>query len=1400
MNNRAIPLFPWVIIFLLPSLLLFGCSKHKSINSTGDKPSPPKNVEVVSGGGEVTISWEPVEGAESYNLYWADRLNVTQDANKIENVESPYRHTGLVYDSTYFYRITAVNESGESAFSDEVNAVPHRRVAIPDVPANIQIAAGDKKIMISWDTVSEDVRYNIYWSETSGVTQKSTKIPDVSTPFIHDDLSNGTMYYYCVSAENETGESDLSATKYAVPGPATKVPNPPNNVKIYERNSILTFTWDPVIDASLYNVYWSFGSTVSRADNKEITTTTPFDLINMENNKNVYIRISSRNDVGEGQLSVTYSAVPMPLAPPQNLLVTESYKQVTLLWKTVPNAAFCNLYWRLSDDTNFIRIADVTSPFVHDSLDPSMIYVYYLTSANPFEESKPSVVVSASTKLTPPFAVDAKGGYRENRLTWTSVSHVPAYLVYWRTGSGADTTSGTAVCSTSSFVHENLPLNTHYYYRIRSKDGDALSERYSEAWAKTLLDMPEAKAGDDLQVTKGDTVHLHGVGIDSFGTIVKYEWKIGDQEWVETSSGDTVIIAPEETQSIICSLKVTDDDGLVDSDDIKIVIALDPPNVSLKASRTTAGFNDTVALTIEASDSGRIVSYEMKFGADDWISVSGNDTTVRTPSVAGAWACSLKVTDDDGEYALGRVSITVKSNPPKVTVQGSPLTTGLNDQVTFSCEATDDGSVIGYKWKFGGGDWIETSTGDTVVRTPSIAGTWVCSLLVTDDDGEITRKVVNVKVESHPPKVTAVSDVQTTGFNDPVAFTGNATDNGTVALYEWKFGTDDWVAVTEGDTTAKSPFNSGEWMCILRATDDDGETACDTVKISVVSHPPVVTASSNVGTTGFNDPVEFSGTASDNETGLHYFWKFGSEDWVESQVITVTRNAPFTAGTWVCSLKVTDADGETGYAQVAVGVESSPPTVAAAGTPLSTGLNDPVTLSVTATDDGAIVKYEWKLGGSDWLTASGNDTIVYTPSVPGTWVCSLRVTDDDGEQRSDKVSITVVSNPPVVQATAAPGTTGLNDPVVFTADATDNGSVEKYEWKFGNGNWIEVSSGDTTVNAPFMAGAWACSLKVTDDDGETTIKNFQITVTSNPPTAQASSNPSTSVGLNESIDFSGSGTDNDGSIVSYEWKFGNSNWIRVGSGDTTITAPATAQVLVCSLKVVDDDNEIGYDELSLYVDPQTVTDIDGNTYSTVRIGDQLWTTANLRTSRYNDGGTIAHITDNTAWGTAADGAYCFYGNTTVQADREKFGALYNCSAITTGKLAPAGWHVPTESECDQLRDYLRLNGYNFDGSTTQYLMGKAVASTTDWDVASYEGRVGYHPETNNSTGLNLYPAAYRDSIGVFDEIHAKALMASRPESAGASWACYYLWAQDVAFNKASSLAKRTGISVRLVMD
>ncbi len=147
---------------------------------------------------------------------------------------------------------------------------------------------------------------------------------------------------------------------------------------------------------------------------------------------------------------------------------------------------------------------------------------------------------------------------------------------------------------------------------------------------------------------------------------------------------------------------------------------------------------------------------------------------------------------------------------------------------------------------------------------------------------------------------------------------------------------------------------------------------------------------------------------------------------------------------------------------------------------------------------------------------------------------------------------------------------------------------------------------------------------------------------------------------------------------------------------------------------------------------ETIADIDGNVYSTVQIGDQLWMGENLAATQLNDGTPISNrIGDE--WIGLTTPAYCYYLDD-KDTYGDEYGALYNFFTVETGKLCPAGWHVPTRAEWNVM--------VTLYGGTL--VAGGALKSTTpDWRAPN-EG-------ATNESGFTGLPGGAKASSGNFHE-------------------------------------------------
>jgi len=154
---------------------------------------------------------------------------------------------------------------------------------------------------------------------------------------------------------------------------------------------------------------------------------------------------------------------------------------------------------------------------------------------------------------------------------------------------------------------------------------------------------------------------------------------------------------------------------------------------------------------------------------------------------------------------------------------------------------------------------------------------------------------------------------------------------------------------------------------------------------------------------------------------------------------------------------------------------------------------------------------------------------------------------------------------------------------------------------------------------------------------------------------------------------------------------------------------------------------------------QAVTDIDGNTYETLVLGNgQTWMTENLRVSSCSDGTPITNIQNNNDWSSLNTSAWSFYNNNSNY--ETPYGKLYNWHSVISCDVCPTGWRVPSIEDFNELVNYLDPNSnktemINDAGSKMKTL------GTLYW--------AGDNTNATNESGFSAIPGGSRTMDGTF---------------------------------------------------
>jgi uncharacterized protein (TIGR02145 family) len=196
---------------------------------------------------------------------------------------------------------------------------------------------------------------------------------------------------------------------------------------------------------------------------------------------------------------------------------------------------------------------------------------------------------------------------------------------------------------------------------------------------------------------------------------------------------------------------------------------------------------------------------------------------------------------------------------------------------------------------------------------------------------------------------------------------------------------------------------------------------------------------------------------------------------------------------------------------------------------------------------------------------------------------------------------------------------------------------------------------------------------------------------------------------------------------------------------------------------------------------QGVTDINGNNYKTVIIGNQEWMAENLKVSKFNNGIDIPLVTNKSNWSKLNTGAYTFYDGSS--SNDAIYGKIYNWNVITEQNVCPMNWHVPTNAEWKVLTDYL----------------GGDIVAGGKMKEVGYSHWTTPNIEAVNSSLFDGLPGGYSNSSGDYRDLNTAALWwsAEQPQGNLASHVEVDSKSGSVIY---STIAKRSGLSIRCVKD
>ena len=1242
--------------------------KMISFSDNSNPPSAPVIKSAIAGVGSITVSWDTVSGAQSYNLFYHTGPTVdTTTGTKMAGVTSPVQIPGLTNDTQYAIAVCAANASGESGPSNTVTAIPQMAPSISTQPQS-QTA-----------TVGQNVTFSIAADGTAPLSYQWKKNDSVIVGATKDSLSLATVQNsnsgaYTVVVSNAAGSivsnaATLTVTAAAVsPSIATQ---PASQTAM--AGSRVTFTVVATGTGPLIYKWKKNGATLADS------TSNSYTIASVANSDAGTYSVVVSNSVGNVvSLDAVLTITSTPVAP---TITTQPQSQTITVGQTVTFSVAATgtglLAYQWKKDTTTISGATSST--------------YSITNVQSGNAGKYSVLVSDSVgKVLSDSAV----------LTVTAAPVAPSI--------------STQPLAQTVIAGQNVTLSV-------IAGGTA---PFTYQWKKDTVSISGATSS---------SLFLSGVQAASAGT---YTVVVSNAVGSVVSNGALLTVNDAPTTPSITTQP--------------------------KSQSVTAG--QSVTFSVAAIGTPPL-SYQWKRNGALLAGDTASSFTISAVAVSDTGSYTLTVTNNAGNAVSIPAVLTVTQAPvaPNITTQPASDSAVAGQTVTFSVVATGTAPLV-YQWYVGSTAISGATSSSYVLPNVQIANAGTYTVVVSNGtlpNATSSGAVLAVSSAAVAPSITAPPKSDSITAGQSVTFTATAT--GTAPLsYQWYLGGTAISGATSSSYSIQNAQAANAGTYTVTVSNGTLPNATSSGAVLVVNPPPVapsiatqpptqtVTAGQNVTFT-----VAATGTAP-----LAYQWYLGAAviSGATSASYTISNVQASNAGTYTVTVSNGTLPNATSTGAVLT-VNPAPVAPSITTQPLTqtvtAGQNVAFTVAATGT---APLAYQWYLGAA---TISGATSASYAiTNVQSANAGTYTVTVSNGtlpNATSTGAVLTVNPAPVAPSITTQPltqtVTAGQN--VTFTVVATGTAPLA-YQWYLGAAAISGATSASYAITSVQSADAGTYTVTVSNGTlPNATSTGAALTVNPAPVAPSITTQPLTqtvTAGQNVTFTVVATGT----APLAYQWYLGAAAISGAISASYAITSVQSANAGTYSVTVSNGTlpNATSTGAV-LTVNPTagTVLDTDGNIYHTVTIGTQVWMVENLKTTRYNDGTSIPLITDASSWSSLASAGFSRYNNDSTTYG-STYGALYNWYAVNTGKLAPAGWHVPTDAEWAALDTY--LGGDAVAGGTLK------EAGTTHW-LAPNTG-------ATNSSGFFALPGGYRSDDGTFNSIgYGGVLWSSSANDAASSW-------------------------------
>jgi fibronectin type 3 domain-containing protein len=442
---------------------------------------------------QINLKWTAVTGATKYNIYRAISQYGTYSYVGTSTTNT-YYNPWLSANTTYWYKVSAVNSTGEGLQSTVVSGKTLASSTIA-APTGLQATAVSKsQINLNWTAVTGATKYNIYRAISQYGTYSYVGTSTTNT-YYNAWLGANTTYWYKVSAVNSTGEGSQSTGISGKTLASSTIAAPTGLQATAVSKSQINLKWTAVTGATKYIISRSTSQTGTYSYVGS-TTANNYANIWLSANTTYWYKVSAVNSIGEGLQSTVVSGKTLAsstIVAPTGLQSTAvSKSQINLKWTAVTGATKYLIYRATSQTGTYICVGSTTANnYANIWLSANTTYWYKVSAVNSTGEGLQSTGISgktlASSTIAAPIGLTATGVSKSQiNLKWTAVTGATKYNIYRATSQ-----TGTYICvgtsTTNTYYNAGLGANITYWYKVSAVDSTGEGLQSTEISAKTLL-------------------------------------------------------------------------------------------------------------------------------------------------------------------------------------------------------------------------------------------------------------------------------------------------------------------------------------------------------------------------------------------------------------------------------------------------------------------------------------------------------------------------------------------------------------------------------------------------------------------------------------------------------------------------------------------------------------------------------------------------------------------------------------------------------------------------------------------------------------------------------------------------------------------------------------------------